>query len=157
MAPKYLYIWQQKLKKKLQGLHLYDRCLRLKAIFFELYWRQQYLYVLTDFQDYADHFKLRDYIQLKTEVVKIEQAEDYQMTGRWNVHVKREGEEIVKKVFDFVMICSSYVSEPHIPNYPGQEDFTGEVLHSCQYRTSDRFIDKNVLIIGMRRNFTITI
>ncbi|KAJ8039499.1 Dimethylaniline monooxygenase [N-oxide-forming] 1 [Holothuria leucospilota] len=98
--------------------------------------------------DYANHFKVRDYIQLQTEVIKIEQAEDYQRTGRWDVHVKREGEELVKKTFDFVMICSGYVSEPHIPNYPAQEDFIGEVLHSCQYRTSDHFIDKTVLVIG---------
>ncbi|KAJ8039505.1 Dimethylaniline monooxygenase [N-oxide-forming] 5 [Holothuria leucospilota] len=97
--------------------------------------------------DYADHFKLRDYIQLQTEVVKVEQAEDYQQTGRWDVHVKREGEEVVKKTFDFVMICSGYVSEPNIPKYPGQEDFSGEIFHTCQYRTSDPFIDKSVLVI----------
>ncbi|KAJ8039240.1 Dimethylaniline monooxygenase [N-oxide-forming] 2 [Holothuria leucospilota] len=52
------------------------------------------------------------------------------------------------------MICSGNFSEPYLPAFPGQEDFTGEVLHTCQYRTSDPFKDKNILVIGTKKQFT---
>ncbi|XP_071821395.1 flavin-containing monooxygenase 1-like [Apostichopus japonicus] len=98
--------------------------------------------------DYADHFKLRGYIQLDTTVVKIEPAEDYDVTGRWIVRTQKRGEETVSQTFDYVMICSGFFTDPFIPKVEGDEIFEGEILHTAQYRTDEPFKDKTVLVIG---------
>lgn len=99
-------------------------------------------------QDYTDHFKLREHIQLNTEVTKIEKAEDYDVTGRWTIYFRQDRREPVKKTFDFIMICSGYFTNPVIPPYPGLDDFTGSVSHTAQYRRREHFEDKKVLVIG---------
>jgi len=38
--------------------------------------------------------------------------------------------------------------KPFIPNYPGQELFQGEQLHSANYRNADDLHGKNVLVVG---------
>lgn len=98
--------------------------------------------------DYADHFKLRRYIQLNTTVVKIKPAEDYDATGRWTVQTQERGKETVTQIFDYVMICTGFFSEPIVPKVEGDDVFEGEILHSSRYRTNDPFKDKNVLVIG---------
>ncbi|PIK34855.1 putative dimethylaniline monooxygenase [Apostichopus japonicus] len=98
--------------------------------------------------DYADHFKLRAYINFNHVITKIEQASDYDVTGKWRVAYRHDGGEEQDRVFDYVMICTGFFSEARKPSYPGQDAFGGLIIHTNQYRTPDQFIDKNVLVVG---------
>jgi cation diffusion facilitator CzcD-associated flavoprotein CzcO len=47
-----------------------------------------------------------------------------------------------------VVVATGNQYTPQIPEWPGMDGFTGELLHSSQYRNPGRYRGKNVLIIG---------
>lgn len=103
------------------------------------------------FQDYAEHFKLKPYIQFKSEVTRVEQTEDYATTGRWRVTVIQNGTESVH-TFDAVMPCTGYFSMSNRPTYPGQEEYEGLIMHSNEYRGNKVFQNKTVVVVGKYKN-----
>jgi dimethylaniline monooxygenase (N-oxide forming) len=98
------------------------------------------------FNDYTNHFKLKDYIQFKTEVKKIEKNED----KTWSVTILNEKQEIITSKFDSVMICSGHHWSPRDIHIEGEEDFkkNGLIFHSHYYKNNDCLKDKTVVIIG---------
>jgi putative flavoprotein involved in K+ transport len=49
----------------------------------------------------------------------------------------------------FVVVAAGYDHTPSVPAWPGRDDFTGELLHSADYRNAERFRGKCVLVAGM--------
>lgn len=49
---------------------------------------------------------------------------------------------------EHLVIATGYNHEPHIPSWPGREEFVGDVLHSSQYRDGEPFRDRDVLVVG---------
>ncbi|WP_222851243.1 flavin-containing monooxygenase [Phytoactinopolyspora mesophila] len=47
-----------------------------------------------------------------------------------------------------VVAASGSFSNPYRPQLPGQERFTGEVLHVADYRSPDRYAGKRVIVVG---------
>ena len=47
-----------------------------------------------------------------------------------------------------VVVATGYEHTPKLPNWPGLDAFTGEVLHSSAYRNPGPFVDKRVLVVG---------
>ncbi len=47
-----------------------------------------------------------------------------------------------------VVIATGYNGEPVIPDWPGREGFTGELIHSSQYRNPRPYAGKDVLVVG---------
>jgi cation diffusion facilitator CzcD-associated flavoprotein CzcO len=97
--------------------------------------------MLAYFNGYADHFQLRPYIRLGTQVERAELAAD----GRWSVRV-RYGGEARQETFDHLVVCSGHHREPLIPETVGR--FTGEVLHSSEFKRAEPFRGKRVLVVG---------
>lgn len=85
---------------------------------------------------YADHFRLR--IQLKTDVVRIERDD-----AQWRVETSGGSFSA-----PLVVIATGYDRVPVIPEWPGHETFTGELIHSSQYRDSTPFQGRDVLVVG---------
>ncbi|MEA2331185.1 MAG: hypothetical protein QOH58_1323 [Thermoleophilaceae bacterium] len=101
------------------------------------------------FEDYVDHFGLRERIAFRTEVVRLEPAGE----DRWEVTLA--GGET--RSYDAVMVANGHHWDPKYPEpaFPGQESFTGGQLHSHWYREPDeRFIDRNVLVLGIGNSAT---
>ena len=46
------------------------------------------------------------------------------------------------------MYCFRYYGIPTKPDIPGEETFTGDVLHSWQYRDPANYQGKKVLLVG---------
>lgn len=46
------------------------------------------------------------------------------------------------------MICNGHFSDQVKPDIPGLEKFKGDVIHSGDYRTFDRYIGKKVVVVG---------
>ena len=105
----------------------------------KFYSRAEYFDYLTS---YADRFHLNDHIQTGCEVTDIERNEN-----SWTVTCCRGGVES-KETFDAVAVCSGPFKTPN-RCIAGLADFTGEVVHSSEYRNNDRFNGKRVLIIGL--------
>lgn len=103
------------------------------------YSRRQYFGYLND---YAARFGLREHIRFHSEVTDIERT-----AHAWTVTARRAGAEYQER-FDAVAVCSGPFKTPNRA-VAGLEGFTGEVVHSSQYRNNERFRDKRVLIVGL--------
>jgi thioredoxin reductase len=90
------------------------------------------------FDSYAAHFGLEPFIRLRTRVDRATRDAD----GRWSVSLSGGSRE----VFDHLIVCSGHHREPYIPEHDGE--FTGEVLHSRDFKHAERFRDRRVLVIG---------
>ncbi|MBN9633918.1 MAG: NAD(P)/FAD-dependent oxidoreductase, partial [Actinobacteria bacterium] len=47
-----------------------------------------------------------------------------------------------------VVIAAGYDHTPYLPEWDGAQRFTGEVLHSSEYRNAARFVGTQVLVVG---------
>ncbi|KFM81852.1 Dimethylaniline monooxygenase [N-oxide-forming] 5, partial [Stegodyphus mimosarum] len=99
---------------------------------------------------YAKNYDLARHIHFEHEVKKVEQAPDYDITGRWVVTVQKVGcEEPTQDVFDGVMVCAGHHVFPIIPKFQGQEKFKGRIIHTHSYKKPNGYDDKKVLVIGV--------
>jgi dimethylaniline monooxygenase (N-oxide forming) len=96
--------------------------------------------IIEYFENYVTHFGFRDHIQFNTEVLNIEPNTEstYQVTttkGTTN--------------YEYVIIANGHHWNPRYPSPAFEGDFSGEILHSHQYKTSDQIKGKNILIVGI--------
>jgi putative flavoprotein involved in K+ transport len=49
---------------------------------------------------------------------------------------------------DRVIIATGYNKHPFLPDWPGLESYTGDLLHSAYYKNPDPYVGKNVLVVG---------
>lgn len=91
---------------------------------------------------YATRFGLHRCIRFGSEVTGIDRHGD-----AWTVSVRRDGVESHTE-FDAVAVCSGPFRTPNRV-IAGLENFTGEIVHSSEYRNNERFRDKRVLVVGL--------
>ncbi|MGE0818249.1 MAG: flavin-containing monooxygenase [Candidatus Nanopelagicales bacterium] len=96
------------------------------------------------FGRYADHFGLRRRISFGTDVVR---AVPVDGGARWDVTVRRDGAETTYRYAGLV-VGNGHNWNPKIPDYPGLEEFAGEVIHSAQYKGAEVLRGKRVLVVG---------
>lgn len=92
------------------------------------------------FHDYADHFGLRAHYEFNTRVTEVRPDGD-----GWLVTTERDGQSLQRR-FDGVLIANGTLHTPNRPELPGH--FTGEVMHSADYRSPELFRGKRVLLVG---------
>ncbi|MFY0652378.1 MAG: NAD(P)-binding domain-containing protein [Cyclobacteriaceae bacterium] len=90
------------------------------------------------FNGYAEHFELHKYIQFNTAIEKAELNAE----GNWEIRLSDGSVE----QFDNLLVCNGHHSVPRMPQYPGE--FSGEYIHSHDYKNNRKFIGKKVLVIG---------
>ena len=95
-------------------------------------------------EEFCDHFSLRLHLKFNTEVRNIKQLPD----GGYTVTV-RTGDEISEMRFDAVAICTGTHQIPKRPEFKGEENFTGEIVHSSTYQNAEPFAGKRVLCLGI--------
>ncbi|MBA2649183.1 MAG: NAD(P)-binding domain-containing protein [Legionella sp.] len=93
------------------------------------------------FKSYAQHFELNQYISFKTTVLNVKPLD----TGQWRV-LSEDEQGVHETMFDFLLVANGHHWDPVVPTYPGY--FSGELLHSHQYKNSKAFRDKRVLVVG---------
>ena len=99
--------------------------------------------LLKYFDSYADHFDIKKNIKFGTEVVKCKQSDNDKWTVEW-CHIESNKKETSN--FDALVVCNGHHHEPRYPDYPGE--FTGEYLHSHDFKSAKPFAGKKVLVIG---------
>ena len=93
------------------------------------------------FQSYAKYFNLYRHIQFNTLVKSCVRLDN----GHWEVKTIKDENEYVE-IFTDLVVCNGHHWEPKYPNYSGK--FTGDFLHSHQYKKAASFANKKVLVIG---------
>jgi dimethylaniline monooxygenase (N-oxide forming) len=97
------------------------------------------------FDDYVDHFGLREHIRFNTEVARVEPAAQ----GRgWDVTL----DDGSTTRYDAVLVANGHHWDPRWPDFPGH--FDGEVTHSHYYRTPQGYEGANVLVLGIGNSAT---
>lgn len=100
---------------------------------------------VNDYLDnYADTFELRKYIKLNHQVLRVRPV-----NGEWELIALNYAENKSETfTFDIVLVCNGHFSVPDTPTIEGRKLFLGNQMHSHNYRTSSRFVNKKVLTIG---------
>ncbi|NVK12033.1 MAG: NAD(P)-binding domain-containing protein [Gammaproteobacteria bacterium] len=99
--------------------------------------------LLRYFNAYADHFDIKKLIKFNTEVTNCKKIDG----DRWEVEWKNLGsDEKMTAEFDALVVCNGHHHAPRYPDYPGE--FTGEFIHSHDFKSAKPFEDKRVLVIG---------
>ncbi|WP_271407864.1 flavin-containing monooxygenase [Pseudomonas sp. Q1-7] len=92
------------------------------------------------FRDYARHFDLYKHYRFNTRVLHLERLE-----RGWKLISEQDGQRR-EGIFDGVLIANGTLHAPNRPALPGR--FDGELLHSADYRSAERFDGKRVLVVG---------
>jgi dimethylaniline monooxygenase (N-oxide forming) len=99
------------------------------------------------FDDFVDHFGLRDRITFRTEVTHVAPAgTGYDVTFR-----SRDGGEPETRRYEHVVVANGHHWNPRWPepSFPGADGFPGEQIHAHYYRTPDPLVGKRVLVLGI--------
>ncbi len=87
-------------------------------------------------EDYAAHHRVD--VRFGTHVRRLEAA-----NGGWRVETDR-GDLQAR----FVVIATGFDHDPNLPDWPGRDGFTGELIHSSAYRNPEPYRDRDVLVVG---------
>jgi putative flavoprotein involved in K+ transport len=75
------------------------------------------------------------------EGVEVERLE--REDNEWRVHTA-DGDFVTPRV----VIATGYNRHQHLPEWPGAETYTGELIHSGNYRNPEPYAGKTVLVVG---------
>jgi dimethylaniline monooxygenase (N-oxide forming) len=111
------------------------------------------------FDDFVDHFGLRDKITFRTEVVKVDPVSTGSTSGSggYDVTIRRvatgatSAGEPETRHYEHVVVANGHHWDPRWPEpaFPGAASFPGEQIHAHYYRTPDALVDKRVLVLGI--------
>ena len=102
--------------------------------------------MLAYLEDYVDRFDLGEHIRTNHRVAHIARAGVGEEGGYRVTTRKPDGSE-VDEVFSTVVVCNGHHWDPYMPDLPGE--FSGEVLHSSEYKDAERYAGRRVLVVGM--------
>lgn len=89
-------------------------------------------------QRYAQHFSIAPL--LDEAVCSVRRGDNEWLTTTRRGNTYRSG---------CVIVATGYNAVPHVPAWPGQERFRGQILHSSGYRNGEPFRGQRVLVVGL--------
>ncbi len=103
------------------------------------------------FDDYVDHFGLREKISFGTEVKSVEAVD-----GEWQVTVEDSDGRAELHRYRAVLVANGHHWDPRWPEpaFPGADEFEGEQIHVHHYRESEVLEGKRVLVLGIGNSAT---
>jgi dimethylaniline monooxygenase (N-oxide forming) len=103
------------------------------------------------FDDYVDHFALREKIRFRTEVVSVVPVD-----GEWEVTVADRDGGREKHRYRAVLVANGHHWDPRWPEptFPGADEFEGEQIHVHHYREPETLTGKRVLVLGIGNSAT---
>jgi hypothetical protein len=94
--------------------------------------------VLRYFENYVDHFGIREHITFRTEVKEVRPHDEH-----WQVSLSNN----TTHRYRAVVVANGHHWKPKYPDFPG--NFSGKILHSHHYKTPEDYTGKRVLIVGI--------
>jgi len=94
--------------------------------------------ILAYLNDFVSKMKLGDHVHLNHKVQSIKNNSEEQ----WTILFENKNEV----TYTGIILAIGLFREPIIPSYEGE--FSGEILHSSQYKSPDILKGKNVLVVG---------
>ena len=92
--------------------------------------------------DYVTRFHIRPIYRRSVEAAAYDD-------GEWKIEAKNlDSGELEEYRSRFLVMATGISTDPSIPEIKGLGSFTGEVLHSTEYKNGERFAGKKVLVVG---------
>ncbi|MFD0315681.1 flavin-containing monooxygenase [Streptomyces flavalbus] len=91
-------------------------------------------------EKYAEHHKLE--IVTGVEVSRVDRAPDG--TG-WLLHATG-GRELTGGA---VVVATGFNHTPRVPDWPGRDTYTGDLVHAAHYRNAEPYAGRDVLVVGV--------
>lgn len=105
-----------------------------------------------EYPDYPHHSQVLEYLRAYSKEFGVEERIEYGVAvdrlkptpdnSMWEVTLSGG----TKRIYQGVVIANGHNWSPRLPEYNGQ--FTGETMHSAEYKTPDVFAGKRVLVVG---------
>ena len=92
--------------------------------------------LLAYFNSYVNKFDLKKHIRFNTKVIKA-----IPLDKKWKLFFEDSSED-----FDHLIVANGHHWSPRIPTFEG--NFSGELMHSHQFKNNEYFKDKSVLVVG---------
>ncbi|XP_068655714.1 probable indole-3-pyruvate monooxygenase YUCCA11 isoform X2 [Aristolochia californica] len=94
--------------------------------------------------EYVSRFDLKPLCSRSVESATFSQADK-----AWIVQARNTKTDVMEEYQgSFLVVATGENGEGFIPSIPGLECFTGEVMHSSQYRTGGKYSNKSALVVG---------
>jgi putative flavoprotein involved in K+ transport len=92
------------------------------------------------FVEYLERYAARHRleIQFETDVVRLDREE-----AAWRLDTSRGSMRS-----EFAVIATGYDLVPKLPDVPGIESYSGELVHSAEYRNASRYAGRDVLVVS---------
>jgi len=87
-------------------------------------------------EDYTAHHRLD--VRFDTEIERIDRFD-----GGWQVQTT--GGVLEARA---IVVATGFDHDPYMPDWPGRESFSGELIHASAYSNPDPFRGKDVLVVG---------
>jgi dimethylaniline monooxygenase (N-oxide forming) len=101
---------------------------------------------VTYLEKYAEHFGVLPRIRFEQEVSGVRRVAG----GGWAVITRDSATGATRNSrFDAVVVCSGLHRVPSVPDIPGLDEFSGEVLHSAHYRGPDSIRGRSAVFVGV--------
>ena len=96
--------------------------------------------------DYLERYRARHELEVRggTEVERIAAAQDGD-GARWVIHTTA-GERLPARS---VVVATGHAHTPYVPDWPGRQAYTGQLLHAREYRNPAPFAGLDVLVAGV--------
>jgi cation diffusion facilitator CzcD-associated flavoprotein CzcO len=103
------------------------------------------------FDEYVDHFGLREGIRFRTEVLAVEPVD-----GEWEVTVEDSDGKRETLRYRAVLVANGHHWDPRWPEpaFPGADQFSGVQIHAHHYREPDVLPGRRVLVLGLGNSAT---
>lgn len=103
-------------------------------------------------EDYARHFAVWPAIRFNAAVEELRARTD-EKPG-WVVTYNKGGSRHDEE-FDLVVVCIGlYSNTPHMPRFPGQHRFKGDIIHISELRSRGQLEGKKVSVVGFGKSAT---
>lgn len=96
--------------------------------------------VIRYLEKYAEHHELE--VVTGVQVSRLERTAD---GAGWLLHATG-GRELTGSA---VVVATGYNHSPRLPDWPGRDTYTGELLHASDYREPSPYAGKDVLVVGV--------
>lgn len=97
-------------------------------------------HIINYFDDYVNHFGIRQDIQFNTEVKDVTRNDD----GTYTVETDNGS-----YLYENVIIANGHHWNPRFPEPAFEGNFTGEILHSHFYKEVEQIKNKDILVVGI--------
>jgi indole-3-pyruvate monooxygenase len=93
---------------------------------------------------YANHFQVDSHMRFNEEVQSIAKINNLSNSDlNWEIRTNKD--TLQCKV---IAICTGLTNRPIMPYFPGQENYSGQILHSQHYRNGVPYQGQRVLVVG---------